>query len=280
MATVLSEIVVKPLSDACGAEIIGVDLTQPLDDQTLATIKEAWYEYLMIVFRDQDISNDDQVRFCRYFGELEEVKTGKYANEDMRHTMMITNVTDTGMMTALENGDMWFHSDQCYYEIPCKASTLYAMEIPPEGGNTLFANCYRAWETLPYEMRELLEEKNAHNIYDYSGNPLKRGGNVDPNAPAYSHPVARTHPETGRKALYVNRLMTDAIEGLTVEESEKILQILFEHSEQPMFVYEHVWRVGDLMIWDNRCAMHARTDFDPNERRMMRRITIKGEPVE
>ncbi|MEE2662098.1 MAG: TauD/TfdA family dioxygenase [Pseudomonadota bacterium] len=280
MATVLSEIVVKPLSDACGAEIIGVDLTKPLDDPTLTAIKEAWHEHLMIVFRDQDISNDDQVRFCKYFGELEEVKTGKYANEKMRHTMMITNVTDTGMMTALENGDMWFHSDQCYYEIPCRASTLYAMEIPAEGGNTLFANCYRAWETLPVEMQELLKDKTAHNIYDYSGNPLKRSDDVDPNAPSYSHPIARTHPETGRRALYVNRLMTDVIEGLSVEESDRVLQILFEHSEQSMFVYEHVWRVGDFMMWDNRCAMHARTDFDPNERRMMRRITIKGEPVE
>lgn len=279
MATTLSDFTVKPLSDALGAEVIGVDLSQRLDDGTARAIEDAWHEHLVLVFRDQDMSNDDQVRFCRHYGELEEVRTGKYANEDMKHTMMITNVTDTGLMTALENGDMWFHSDQCYYEFPCKASTLYAMEIPSAGGNTLFANCYTAWETLPADLREKLDGRKAHNIYDYDGNPLKRGDNVNPDAPQYLHPVARTHPATGRKALYVNRLMTDYIEGLPEAESDEILEQLFAHGEDPRFVYEHVWRVGDFVIWDNRCSMHARTDFDPNERRMMRRITVKGEAV-
>ena len=279
MATAIADIDVRPLSDACGAEIVGVDLSKPLDTQTLNAVEQAWYEHLVIIFRDQDMSNDDQVRFCKYFGDLEEVRTGKYANEEMQYTMMITNVTDTGMQTALENGDMWFHSDQCYYEIPCRASTLYAMEIPSVGGNTLFANCYKAWESLPEDLREKLLPLKAHNIYDYAGNPLKRGDNIDSNAPQYSHPVARRHPETGKHALYVNRLMTDYIEGIDPEESDDILQQLFEHSEKPEFTYEHVWRVGDMMMWDNRCSMHARTDFDPNERRMMRRITVKGEAV-
>ncbi len=279
MATAIADIDVRPLSDACGAEILGVDLRKPLDPQTLKAIEEAWYEHLVIIFRDQDISNDDQVRFCKYFGDLEEVRTGKYANEEMQYTMMITNVTDTGMQTALENGEMWFHSDQCYYEMPCRASTLYAMEIPSVGGNTLFANCYKAWEMLPSDLQEKLQQLKAHNIYDYAGNPLKRGDNIDPNAPQYSHPVARLHPKTGKYALYVNRLMTDYIEGIEPEESDDVLQQLFEHSEKPEFTYEHVWRLGDLMMWDNRCAMHARTDFDPDERRMMRRITIKGEAV-
>jgi taurine dioxygenase len=280
MAKTLSDFKVKPLSDALGAEIIGVDLSQPLDDQTARSIEDAWHENLVLVFRDQKISNEDQVRFCSHYGALEEVRTGKYANEDMKHTMMITNVTDTGLMTALENGDMWFHSDQCYYEFPCKASTLYAMEVPSTGGNTLFANCYTAWETLTEELRGKLDGCKAHNIYDYAGNPMKRGDSVDPDAPQYSHPVARTHPATGRKALYVNRLMTDFIEGFSDEESDEILEQLFVHGEDPRFVYEHMWRVGDFVIWDNRCSMHARTDFDPNERRMMRRITVKGEAVQ
>ena len=118
MATDIADIEVIPLSEACGAEIRGVDLTKPLDGKTLRSIEQAWYDHLVIVFRDQDISNEDQVHFCRYFGDLEDVRTGKFANEEMRHTMMITNVTDTGFQTALENGDMWFHSDQCYYEFP------------------------------------------------------------------------------------------------------------------------------------------------------------------
>ena len=279
MATALAEITVKPLSDALGAEILGVDLSQPVDAATMKAIEDAWHEHLFIVFRGQDISNDDQVRFCSYFGDLEEVRTGKFANEDMKHTMMITNVTDTGLQTALENGDMWFHSDQCYYEYPCKASTLYAIEIPAVGGNTLFANCYTAWETLPTELREKLDGLKGHHIYDYAGNPMKRGDNINPDSPQYFHPVARTHPATGRKALYVNRLMTDYIDGLPEDESAEILEQLFAHGEQKEFVYEHVWQVGDFVMWDNRCSMHARTDFDPAERRMMRRITVKGDAV-
>ena len=279
MATALVEMTVRPLSDALGAEILGVDLSQQLTAATMAAVEDAWHRNLILVFRDQNISNDDQVRFCKHFGDLEEVRTGNFANEDMKHTMMITNVTDTGLQTALENGDMWFHSDQCYYEYPCKASTLYAMEIPTVGGNTLFANCYTAWETLPEELRAKLDGLNGHHIYDYAGNPMKRGDNIDSNAPQYSHPVARTHSATGRKALYVNRLMTDYIDGLGEDESAEILEQLFAHGEQESFVYEHVWQVGDFVIWDNRCSMHARTDFDPGERRMMRRITVKGEAV-
>ena len=128
-------------------------------------------------------------------------------------------------------------------------------------------------------MREKLDGLKARNIYDYAGNPLKRGDNIDPDAPQYDHPVARTHPETGRKALYVNRLMTELIHGLSEQESDETLQKLFEHSEKPEFTYEHFWQVGDLVMWDNRCSMHARTDFDPGERRMMRRMTVKGEDV-
>ncbi|MEK9645576.1 MAG: TauD/TfdA family dioxygenase, partial [Alphaproteobacteria bacterium] len=181
--------------------------------------------------------------------------------------------------TALEDGEMWFHGDQCYYEVPARASMLYAMEIPPVGGNTLFTNNYLSWETLPDGVRDKLDGLKAHNIYDYAGNPTVRGEKIDPNAPQHSHPVARTHPETGRKALYVNRLMTDYIEGIPREESDALLKMLFDHGEERRFVYEHVWRVGDLLMWDNRCSNHARTFFDPAHRRMMRRITVKGELV-
>ena len=275
----MPEIRVTPLSDALGAEVSGIDLSQPLDHATVRAVEKAWYEHIVLAFRDQDISNDDQIRFCRHFGELESVRTGKQANKEQPYTMMITNVADSGFATALENGEMWFHSDQCYYEVPARASTLYAMEIPRTGGNTLFANCYKAWETLPGEVRERLEGRKARHIYDYSGNSLKRSESVDPNAPQCWHPVARTHPGTGRKALYVNRLMTDRIEGLTQEECGDLLETLFAHGERREFVYEHEWRTGDLLMWDNRCSMHARTDFDPEERRMLRRITIKGEAV-
>ena len=279
MMVSVSGIGFTPLSDAIGAEVTGIDLSEPLDAATVETLKQGWYRHVVLVFRGQSLSNDDQVRFCRAFGDLEVVRSGKYANADMKHTMMITNVRDTGMVTALEDGDMWFHADQCYYEVPARASMLYAMEIPPYGGNTLFANAYLAWETLPADLRTRLESRRAHHIYDYSGNPTKRGDTIDPDAPQHLHPVARTHPETGRKALYVNRLMTDYIEGLPQAESDALLAGLFEHIEDRRFVYEHVWQVGDLVMWDNRCSTHARTDFDPQARRMLRRITVKGEAV-
>ncbi len=279
MATQASDIVFEPLSDVLGAEVRGLDLSKPLDNATVAELKRGWYEHIVLVFRGQDISNEDQMRFCSYFGELEAVRTGKQANKAMSHTMMITNVRDSGYATALEDGEMWFHGDQCYYEIPARASTLYAMEIPPTGGNTIFSNNYMIWDGLPDNVRARLDGLKARNIYDYAGNPTARGKNIDPNAPQYSHPVARTHPETGRKALYVNRLMTDYIEGIPRSESDALLEMMFDLNEEPRFLYEHVWRVGDLLLWDNRCSHHARTFFDPSHRRMMRRITVKGEPV-
>ena len=188
MTVAAVDVRVKPLSAALGAEIAGVDLSRELDSSTVKAIEEAWYEHLVILFRGQSLSNEDQVRFCRHFGDLEHVRTGKHANEDMPFTMMITNVGDTGFATALENGEMWFHSDQCYYEVPARASTLYAIEIPSRGGNTLFANCYTAWETLPEDRRRMLAPLAAHHIYDYSGNPLKRGAHIDPDAPQFVHP--------------------------------------------------------------------------------------------
>ena len=157
------------------------------------------------------------------------------------------------------------------------ASMLYAIEVPRAGGNTLFANGYAAYETLPDGMKRLIESRKALNAYDYDSAAMKRGTRLAEGVPSYVHPVVRTHPATGRKALYVNRLMTVRIEGLPEAESEELLATLFDHQERREFVYEHVWRPGDLLMWDNRCTLHARTDFSPNERRLMRRVTILGE---
>ena len=160
------------------------------------------------------------------------------------------------------------------------ASMLYAIEVPSVGGNTLFANGYKAYETLPAEIKRRIHGRKALNAYDYDGAAMKRSTRLSEGAPFYVHPVVRTHPATGRKALYVNRLMTIAIEGLPQDESEETLNLLFDHQEQRRFVYEHVWRVGDILMWDNRCTLHARTDFSPDERRLMRRIAILGEKPE
>ena len=268
-------ITVTPLSKAIGARITGVDLREALDAETFAAIHRAFLDNLIIVIPDQQIDDDDQERFCRRFGELEVVRSAVAADSAHPSVLLITNVRGTGRVTALEDGEMMFHYDQCYYEHPAMGSTLYAMKVPEEGGHTLFANCQLAYDTLSDDWKKRLEGLKALNYYDYARDPVARPEKLNPDAPQWVHPVVRTHPETGRKCLFVNRLMTIRIEGMAPAESDEILDYLFDHLENPDFIYEHVWTVGDLMMWDNRCSIHARTWFSPESERMMRRVTVR-----
>jgi taurine dioxygenase len=267
----------RPLSPAIGAEIVGIDLSQSISDATFADILKAWHENLVILFRDQHLTEDDQVRFGEKFGLPAVSHTKRFTTKNPA-VMLISNVRENGeLIGALPDGEMNFHSDQCHQERPAKASMLYALEIPSTGGNTLFANAYLAYETLPEPLKKKIEGRKALNAYDYDNASTRRGTKLRDGIPSYWHPIVRTHPDTGRKALYVNRLMTVAIEGLDDEETNNVLDALFDHQEQPQFVYEHVWRPNDILLWDNRCALHARTDFSAAERRLMRRLTILGE---
>jgi taurine dioxygenase len=151
------------------------------------------------------------------------------------------------------------------------------MEIPKKGGDTIFSNMYKAYETLPPELKIKLNGLMAVNVYDYEASGTKRGSKIVDGVKHFAHPVFRTHPVTKRKALYVNRLMTDHIVGLPLDESNDILNFLFDHAERANFTYAHKWTVGDIIIWDNRCTLHARSDFDASERRKLRRITVLGE---
>ena len=273
-------ITVSPLSPALGAAITDVDLSQPLDRETFSAIHRAWLDNVIVVFPGQDLTADEQAAFCRNFGELELVRTGNAVGGKYPHVMMITNVRDTGQPTALEDGEMMFHYDQCYYETPCQSSTLFALEVPDEGGNTLFSNCTAAYDALSDDWKARIGGLMARNYYEYARDPTLRPTSINDAAPQWVHPVVRTHPETGRKAIYVNRLMTIWIEGMEEGESSEILNYLFDHIEKPEFIYEHVWTKGDLMMWDNRCSVHARTFFAPEKRRMMRRVTIRDpQPV-
>jgi taurine dioxygenase len=268
---------VRPLSAALGAEIVGVDLSKTIDDRTFERIREAWHEYLVILLREQELSEEDQVRFAEKFGPPAVIHTKQFVR---RHpaVMLISNIREDGKpIGALPDGEMQFHSDQCHQERPAMASMLYALEVPRTGGNTLFANGYTAYETLPEAIKRRLAGRTAVNAYDYERAAMKRGTRLADGVPCCAHPVVRTHPATGRKALYVNRLMTVRIEGLPQQESDELLDFLFDHQERREFVYEHVWRPGDILMWDNRCTLHARTDFSPHERRLMRRVTILGE---
>jgi taurine dioxygenase len=266
----------RPLSPALGAEISGIDLRDPIDAALRAKLLDAWHEHLIILLRDQVLDEDAQVRFAETFGPPAKITSGRSFSVKHPSVMLISNIRQDGKpIGALPDGEMQFHTDQCHQAVPAKATLLYAIEIPSHGGNTLFANAYAAYATLPDDIKARIEGRRALNAYDKDS--TQRTARYDNAASSCRHPVVRTHPATGRKALYVNRLMTREIEGLSRAESDALLEKLFDHQEQQQFVYEHVWRPGDLLMWDNRCTLHARTDFPAGERRLLRRVTILGE---
>ena len=267
----------RPLSPAVGAELIGLDLSAPMSDELFESVQAAWHQHLVILIRDQHLTEDEQVGFAGRFGPISMSTRGHYQSKNPA-IMLISNIREDGkQIGALPDGEMHFHTDQCHQERPAMATMLYSIEVPSVGGNTLFANAYAAYETLPAAIKQRIEGRKALNAYDYDAAATTRGTKVREGVPAYWHPTVRTHPATGRKALFVNRLMTVAIEGLSDDEGGEILNTLFDHQEQRTFVYEHVWRPNDVLLWDNRCTLHARTDFSDQERRLMRRVAIKGE---
>ena len=277
-----SAITVHKLVPAVGAEVSGVDLSQPLDDAAFAAIKRAWYEHSVLLFRKQALDDLREVAFAARFGELAE--TLKHYDSGHAHPaiMYVTNEKKDGKYTgALPDGEMYFHSDMCYLERPSMATMLYAIAIPPEGGNTIFAGMYAAYDALPSDLKNRLEGRFAVNSYEpgYGASNVKMRIHTPPSEEtrSYAHPIFRTHPATGRKAIYVNRLMTEYIVDMPRAESDALLQRLFDHQEQPQFQYEHRWQIGDLLMWDNRCTLHARRDFDAAHLRKLRRVTIKGE---
>jgi taurine dioxygenase len=276
----VSRLEIRALSPAIGVEVLGVDLARPLDDATFARIRREWEKNCIALFRGQSFDDMAQVGFAGRLGPLGTVVNDNDPLKRGSHpaVLYVSNIRVDGKLTGiLPDGEMFFHSDTCYLERPAMASMLYAMEVPRTGGHTLYANGFRAYETLPEEMKSRLAGRYALNIYDYDGNPTHRATALPPGVKHYAHPVIRAHLPTGRKSLYVNRLMTWSILDMPEEESRQILDFLFDHQEQPRFVYEHDWRPGDVILWDNRSCLHARTDFDPGERRRLRRVTVLGE---
>lgn len=266
---------IRALSDALGAEVVGLDLRERIEPGMVSALREAWLKFQVLVFRDQAIGADDQRRLVGCFGELQRPRSKiERVNPDI---LYVANVSVDGDQGQLPEGDMQFHADQCYYEAPTRGAVLYGMEVPSKGGNTMFANMYKAYETLPPPVQARLADLDVLFVYDYERNSYRRG-QVAPDAPRFVHPAVILHPETGRPVLFVNRLMADSFVGMPREESDALLNRLFDHSEQSGLIYEHVWRRGDVIVWDNFCTLHARTDFDPAERRVLRRMAIKGGP--
>ncbi len=272
---------VVPLTQHIGAEIRGIDLRDKPDEETIRAINRAWLDHLVLIFPDQQLSQEDLVRVTGYFGErAEHSRPPKYFpkgySKMLPGVMLISNIRENGEpIGALPDGEMMFHHDMIHTEVPSKATLLYSVEIPATGGNTLFASGYAAYDTLDPAIRNRLEGRRAIHHYNYGS--TQKGDTRGTEAYGECvHPAFRTHEDTGRKAIYVNRLMTVGVVDMPQEESERLLHAVFDHAEKHEFVYEHVWRVGDLLLWDNRCSSHARTDFPSTERRLMLRTTVKG----
>jgi taurine dioxygenase len=276
---------IVPLSPALGAEIIGLDLRQPLDAAAVESIRDAFDRYIFVVFREQELSEDDQLRAAGYFGKVHvrkrPINTRDPGGQFDTPFMLVTNIVENGKSIGVfGDGEMWFHHDTSYYPEPHRATLLYSMKLPSWGGNTCFSNMYKAYENIPTTLRDRLEGRKVLQVHDYKRRERLDIDKIDLNSVRnYEQPIFITHPATGKKALYISRLMSARIEGLSREESDMALEQLFEIAEDPAIVYEHEWKLGDLVIWDNWCSIHARKDFPREEPRLMRRLTIEGQAM-
>jgi taurine dioxygenase len=271
---------IEKLNDALGARITEIDLTQPVDDAAFREIHQAWLDHLMVVFPGQTLGEEDQLRFTALFGELggrnRHVATAEGDRVSHPGIMLISNIREDGKpIGSLPDGEMMFHSDGAYAKRPFRYTLLYALEIPSVGGNTIFANLYKAYEALPAALKNQLANVHAEHVY-YAGT-VQKDKPSDSLTGSRTHPLFIAHEETGRTALYASRLLTIRIPELPEDESDEVLAQLFDHMEKPEFLYEHVWTPGDFLMWDNRCLNHARTDFSEGERRLLRRTTVLGQ---
>jgi taurine dioxygenase len=286
MASVLEkqEVRVRPTGAALAADIEGVDLAGALSPETMAAIKAAWGDYLVLRFRGQSLSDGDLMRFSRQFGELDwaPVAATNDAPEGREYIMVVSNVIENGQAIGqLGAYEAIWHTDMSYIAEPPMASALYSLEVPPSGGDTGFCNMYLALETLPAELRREVEGRVCrHDASRNAAGELRRGYVDAPDAGqtvGADHPIVRTHPATGRKALFLGRRRNAYVPGLSLAASEALLDALWEHATQDRFTWYQQWRVGDLILWDNRAVMHRRDAFDPAARRVMHRTQVRGD---
>lgn len=281
----MASVSVRKIGEALGAEVGGVDLSKPLDADTFAAIRAAWLDNLVIRIRGQNLTDPQLLAFSRHFGELDPPgpnPQGKPYLPQHPEMNVISNVKEGGMpIGGLGDGEAIWHSDMTYIDSPPSAALLYALEVPPAGGDTYWANMYLAYETLSPQMKKRIEGLKAIHDATYNSAGFKRKGYddvTDPRrAPGAHHGLVRTHPETKRKCLFLGRRRNAYIVGLELDESEALLDELWKHATQARFAFRQQWKVGDLMIWDNRCTLHRRDPFDPAARRVMHRTQIKGD---
>ena len=271
---------IRPLSDVVGAIVEGVDLTCPLDDTTADLLRDTFSRNSILCIRGQQLAASDQIRFGDLFGPVDSgfrVRSG-YGGQETRNrgVMLVSNIRKNGEpIGSLPDGEMQFHSDGAHRDIPYVATTLYAIKLPSVGGDTLFANLAMAYDALDDDTKNRIDELQVRNLYGYDDTFREETTEeTEPNTSAATHNLVKTHPVTGRKSLYLSRLMTRHVVGMDRGESDDLLNMLFDHAERTEFVYAHKWLMNDLLIWDNRCLNHARTDFPGSEERLLRRLTI------
>ena len=291
---------IKRLGEALGAEILDIDLSVSMNAAKYAEITEAWHENPLLIFRGQTLTPECHIEFSRHFGDLEIHPNPKHLHREFPVLLNLTNrLGENGEALGLKDGGSDWHSDLSYMRVPSKGSLLYALAVPEIGGDTEWANMYTAYETLPEAAKAQIADLRAIHQFDHNANPRlhppegviagqegtgsiwdKKSDATKARTPNVPHPIVRRHPDTGRKALFVNRRFTIAIEDMDADEGESLLLELFDHCEQPQFVYRHKWRVGDLLMWDNRCLIHvACGGFSLPEIRQMYRTTLIGSPT-
>lgn len=281
----LSAISVKSLSPILGAEILGADLTQPDDDTQFGIIHQALLEHGVVAIRNQHITPAHHIAFSRKFGELIVHVLDDFQLPGHPEILLISNKRLGDKAIGVADAGRHWHTDQSYEQAPAMGTLLHAQELPPEGGDTLFVNMYAVLEAMPASLRSRIEGRNA--IFGYTSE-YKKSQQNNPDrkdlTPAQIarltgavHPIIRTHPKTGRKALYVNEGHTVSIADMDEGEAELLLKELFAFSTREEFIYRHKWLLHDLVFWDNRCTMHHATAYDRSYTRHLLRTTVKGD---
>lgn len=279
---------VNPLADTFVAEITGIDLSQPLDESTFAAIRDAWHAHSILVFRDQHLTEGQQVAFTRRFGDLYGHLLSQFLHPDHPEILVISNILENGKPIGLLDAGRLWHADLSYLPVPSAGALLYAREVPEEGGDTLFADTIAAYEALPENIKQRITGKRAIHRFIESYEKLNK---LNPLRPKLTdeqrgkledvvHPVTFVHPGNGRTGLYVSEGFASRILGIPEAESRELLDRLNAHVTEDRFVYRHRWQAGDLVFWDNRSTIHKATGgYALPQRRLMHRTTLKGEEL-
>lgn len=272
---------INPLSDLMACEVIGLDLTQPLDADTRGQLHQAFLERQLLIFRDQDLTKEQQVVFTEQFGTLERHTARNKGTNNLPLVHIVNNLGEDGKPMGKVRSDMW-HTDKSFRPEPSMATILHAITLPPDGGDTVFVNMYAAFEGLSAARQTEIRDLKV--VHSWRLSRENEGREMSPeelaDAPDNTHPLARIHPETGRTAIFAG-MHASHIEGWPFEKGRALILELEAHATQPQYLYRHTWRPGDMLMWDNRCLLHrAVANFDAAKYpRVLHRTCLRGTPT-